>query len=83
MIEKEIEGNYLAYFRFEGNKYHTNMTIDELYGSNPFSSMPIKLPDGRFVEITCWRTSDPPQIGEVETIENCSGSKYAIAELVP
>ena len=82
-----MEDNYPMHFRFEGSLYRANKTASELYLHSAYyppryPEIPIKLPDGRFLRVTCWLESSPPQVGEIEIINNCSTSKYAIAELI-
>ena len=36
-----------------------------------FPEIPIKLPDGRFLRVTCWLESSPPQVGDLEIIDDC------------
>lgn len=54
----------------------------ETYGS-PDRNIPIKLPDGRFVEASGWRRSSPPQPCPMRLIvEDNMFDKYAVARLI-
>ena len=83
-----MEDNYPMHFRFEGNLYRTNKTASELYMHLAYypphyPEIPIKLPDGRFLRVTCWLECYPPKAGEIEITENCDACKYAIAKFPP
>ena len=73
-------------FRFEGNHYRANMTANELYGNGRANSegfnIPIKLPDGRFIQVYEWMESYPPQAGGFVIISGDGIKKYATAELL-
>ena len=73
-------------FRFEGNRYRANMTANGLYGNGRFGSkgfnIPIKLPDGRFVQVDEWRESYPPQACSFVIISGDGINNYATAELI-
>ena len=74
-------------FRFEGCRYRANMTASEIYGGYwLYSSLPIKLPDGRFVMVDGWTTSLPPHPDSCIAILNFEGINqykiYATAELL-
>ena len=74
-------------FKFEGDRYITNMTSREICGTGSYSSpdrnIPIKLPDGRLVEASGWRMFSPPQPRSTRLIVEDSGfKKYAVAQLI-
>ena len=73
-------------FGFEGNRYRANMTASELYGNgiaySPGFNIPIKLPDGRFVQVDGWMESYPPQACDIVLIDSDGIERYATAELL-
>ena len=82
-MQFETEG---MMFEFEGNLYQASMTACELYGDGRFGSpngnLPIKLPDGRFIEVDGWMESYPPQAGGFIVIKGDQINKYATAERI-
>ena len=74
-------------FKFEGDRYITNMTAREISGDShhdsPNHNLPIKLPDGRFIKVCGWRRSSPPQPRpKMFVVEDNGYEKYAIARLI-
>ena len=73
-------------FDFEGNRYRASKTASELYGNGIAYSegfnIPIKLPDGRFVQVDGWMESYPPQACGVVIISGDGINNYATAELI-
>ena len=74
-------------FKFEGDRYITNMTSSEIRGNGIYGSrggnIPIKLPDGRFVKVSGWRLSSPPKPRpKMFIVEDNGFDKYAVARLI-
>jgi hypothetical protein len=73
-------------FKFEGNLYLASMTASELYGDGRAGStgynIPIKLPDGRFIRVSGWMESYPPQADGFVVINGDELERYATAELI-
>lgn len=82
----ELYDNGKMQFRFEGNLYLASMSESELYGDgtfgSPYYSIPIKLPDGRFIRVNEWMLSYPPQAGGFVLINGNGIDIYATAELI-
>ena len=75
-------------FRFENKRYIANMTAREISGDDAAGSknrnLPIKLPDGRFIQINGWRRSSPPKPVPncIKVIDDCGLEKYATAKMI-